>query len=249
MMFRAKHRQSIRLLCLDNYPVYQQLQLEEALLRADPHQWCLINIGTPPAIVMGISGKPEELIDIPLLQQEPVPLIRRFSGGGTVFVDQHTCFVTWICNSLSTGIPCCPKEIMLWTEEIYKKIFFNIPFALKENDYVIGDKKCGGNAQYMRKERWLHHTSFLWDYEPSNMQYLLKPSRMPEYRQNRNHEDFLCRLSDHLPHKNAWLLSFISLIKGMCDVEEVHFSEGYSLINRPHRKMTDLINLNLKNIY
>ena len=46
-----------RLLRLTRIPILQQLQLEEALLRADSSNWCIINDGTPaPAIVMGISG-------------------------------------------------------------------------------------------------------------------------------------------------------------------------------------------------
>ena len=45
------------LLRLRGYPILQQLRLEEALLRADKANWCIINDGTPsPAIVMGISG-------------------------------------------------------------------------------------------------------------------------------------------------------------------------------------------------
>ncbi|NGX54212.1 MAG: hypothetical protein K1000chlam4_00937, partial [Chlamydiae bacterium] len=46
------------LLHLSGLPIFEQLQLEEALLRADEGNWCLINSGVPPAIVMGISAKP-----------------------------------------------------------------------------------------------------------------------------------------------------------------------------------------------
>ncbi len=35
---------------------------EEALMRADERNWCVINNGSPKAIVMGISGKPDQLI-------------------------------------------------------------------------------------------------------------------------------------------------------------------------------------------
>ena len=41
-------------------PILQQLRLEEALLRTDDRNWCLINDGgpndLPPSVVMGISG-------------------------------------------------------------------------------------------------------------------------------------------------------------------------------------------------
>lgn len=67
-------------------------------------------------------------------------------------------------------------------------------FRLREHDYVIGDKKIGGNAQTITKDRWVHHTSFLWDFTNENMAYLQLPKKRPEYRQNRDHNDFLRKL-------------------------------------------------------
>lgn len=49
-------------------------------------------------------------------------------------------------------------------------------------DYAIGDRKFGGNAQSITKNRWIHHTSFLWDYEVKNMSYLKLPAKVPKYR-------------------------------------------------------------------
>jgi hypothetical protein len=47
----------LKLLRLSRFPIYHQLVLEEALLRATTDNWCLINDGAfAPAIVMGISG-------------------------------------------------------------------------------------------------------------------------------------------------------------------------------------------------
>ena len=50
------------------------------------------------------------------------------------------------------------------------------------SDYVFGTHKFGGNAQSITKNRWIHHTSFLWDYDVRNMAYLKLPKRAPEYR-------------------------------------------------------------------
>jgi lipoate-protein ligase A len=76
---------------------------------------------------------------------------------------------------------------------------------LRENDFVIGDKKCGGNALYIKKDRWLIHTSFLWDYAPHHMELLKHPPKTPPYRAGRSHDEFLCKLSDILPSKEAWI--------------------------------------------
>lgn len=41
----------------------------------------------------------------------------------------------------------------------------------------------------------MHHTSFLWDYEEENMEkYLTLPEKRPDYRQSRQHNEFLTKL-------------------------------------------------------
>ncbi|KAL2621241.1 hypothetical protein R1flu_001446 [Riccia fluitans] len=78
---------------------YCLLTLEELLLRTSADNWCLLNDGTsPPSIVMGISGKPEKLLEVEKVVKDGVPVIKRFSGGGTVIVDEGTLFVTLICS-------------------------------------------------------------------------------------------------------------------------------------------------------
>jgi len=188
---------------LQQFPIFEQLKIEEALLRADARNWCIINEGSPVTIVMGISGKKEELVDLGKAQQDDIPIIKRFSGGGTVIVDENTLFVTFICDKKLHPFPAFPEPIMRWTEGIYKEVFVHEDFRLRENDFVIGKKKMGGNAQYIKKERWLHHTSFLWDYSDEKMDYLLHPKKTPAYREGRSHSDFLCRLSDHFSDKSG----------------------------------------------
>ena len=100
----------LNLVCLDSVPIYEQLQLEEALLRVGRGNWCLINTGSPPAVVMGISAVAHEVVDCTKVQG--IPLIRRFSGGGTVIVDPNTVFFTLIFDGAD-----CPNthtDVMKW---------------------------------------------------------------------------------------------------------------------------------------
>lgn len=194
----------LHFLSLKEMPILEQLQLEERLLHLDNRNWCLVNQGSTPAIVMGISGKPELLIDQKKLKERPLPVIKRFSGGGTVVVDQDTLFVTFIFQKGGLPFPAYPEPILRWTETVYKEVFPFPAFALRENDYILGERKCGGNAQYIKKERWLHHTSFLWNYEKTRMEYLLHPPKTPQYRAGRTHEEFLCTLSPHFADKSAF---------------------------------------------
>ncbi|CAN0908910.1 Inactive lipoate--protein ligase 2 [Linum grandiflorum] len=184
-------------------PILEQLQLEEKLLRTSADNWCIVNDGTnSPSIVMGVSGKPAELLNskLVLAPDGNVPVIRRFTGGGTVIVDGGTIFVTLICNK--DAIPKVqpyPRSIMQWSGILYDQVFQGIgDFHLRENDYVFGDRKFGGNAQSITKSRWVHHTSFLWDYEDWNMEYLKLPSRAPGYRLARDHTEFVCRMREYM---------------------------------------------------
>lgn len=193
----------IHLIHLKNVPIFEQLILEEALLREECKNFCILNEGSSPAIVMGISGKPEELIYTPKALEIGCPVIKRFSGGGTVFIDHNTLFLSFICNKEELAFPAYPERILKWSETILLEALELPGFCLKENDFVIENRKCGGNAQYITKDRFLQHTSFLWDYCPDNMKSLLHPKKTPAYREQREHGSFLCTLKEHFPTKET----------------------------------------------
>jgi lipoate---protein ligase len=229
---------TFRLLHLKKWPILDQLRLEEALLRLSPDNYCILNEGSIPSIVMGISGKPEELIDLEKLASSQVPVIKRFSGGGTVVVDEETLFISFLCQKSLHPFAPYPEPIMRWTEELYKEALSLQEFHLRENDYAIGNRKVGGNAQYLRKEKWLHHSTFLWDYKPQLMDLLLHPKKTPEYRQERDHTAFLTKLSSHLPSKEHFIDRFKSTLKKRYPVEEIEVEQISPLLKTPHRKST-----------
>ena len=228
----------IHLIRLKNTPIFEQLQLEEALLRSDHRSFCIINQGSPRAIVMGISGEPEALLNIENVQKNNIPVIKRFSGGGTVIVDENTLFITFIMSKEDIDIAPFPEPILRWSADLYAGAW-NIPrFCLRENDYCIGEKKCGGNAQYIKKDRWLHHTSFLWDFSEENMGHLLLPAKRPKYRLNRSHSDFLTRLKEHTA-------SMDQLVEKLGNVKQLYMTEFdlSSWKSEPHRQATHLVHL------
>lgn len=229
---------TLHLLHLKNYPILDQLRLEEALLRLDKRNWCLVNQGSPRAIVLGISGKAPELVALEEAHRDNIPLIKRFSGGGTVIVDESTLFVTFICEKELHTFPLFPEPIHKWAESLYKNVFNHPQFAWRENDYVLGDKKCGGNAQYIKKDRWLHHTSFLWGYNPENMSYLLHPKKTPAYRAGRKHTDFLCTLKEAFSHPDHFTQALKQELMRCYLIKEISLEEVAPLLNQDHRRAT-----------
>jgi lipoate-protein ligase A len=196
--------------------------MEEALLRGSNLNFCILNRGSPRAIVMGISGHPEDHLNLAKVHRDRIPIIRRFSGGGTVIVDEETLFFTFLFNKEDVlHVHAFPEPILRWSGELYAKSFQIPGFHLVENDYVIGQKKCGGNAQYIKKDRWLHHTSFLWDYQEKNMDYLLLPAKRPRYRENRTHSEFLCKLKTFAPSKEHLIEKLYNELQDRFELVEV----------------------------
>ncbi len=227
-----------------NLPIFTQLQLEEALLRTSYINICLVNEGSSQAIVMGISGKLEELINAKKMKEKPIPIIKRFSGGGTVVVDEDTLFVSFLFQKEIHSFHPFPKAIMEWSASLYKEVFSNQKFQLRENDYVFGEKKFGGNAQYIKKDRWLHHTSFLWDYKEESMEYLLYPKKTPHYRQERSHDDFLCKLCKYEESKENVIKKLRTTLSQNYSLQEITLGEVLEMTKVDHRKNTVFVSLN-----
>lgn len=220
--------------------VFEQLKIEEAILRSSDINLCLINQGSPRAIIMGISNKPEELLDVAKVKRDRIPVIQRFSGGGTVIVDENTLFVTFIFAKNALPVHPFPESILRWSADLYAESWQIPHFHLIENDYSIGQKKCGGNAQYIQKERLLHHTTFLWDYAPENMDYLLLPTKRPQYRNHRTHDAFLCRLNQHAKSPEQLTQKLLSTLTQRFVIEQTEVSQ---LRWGPHRQSLRWIDL------
>uniref|UniRef100_A0A7S1Z0V4 BPL/LPL catalytic domain-containing protein n=1 Tax=Trieres chinensis TaxID=1514140 RepID=A0A7S1Z0V4_TRICV len=145
----------------------ERLCLEEALLRHDPLNRCWGVVGNHDpthhtrlelrgpsqgdryvmpvvhnascAIVMGIGGKPEKLLDVDAVREDGVQVIRRFSGGGTVVVDHSSLWTTFVGRTKDLpDVEPYPRPIMKWSaDEIFGPAFRQ----MKEDMMVQGTKK------------------------------------------------------------------------------------------------------------
>ena len=221
----------IHLLRLKNIPIFEQLELEEALLRADERNFLILNEGTTPACVLGISSQIDRMLHLEEAKKANLPLIRRFSGGGTVIVDQNTCFSTFILQGHYN-----PSTLHAFASSFFTEVFKGLPFSLHQNDYRLGEKKMGGNAQYFTKSRGLHHTSFLFEWDKERMALLKMPPKMPEYRQERAHEDFLIPLSRHFSSPAQVLDRMEEVCKEIFDPVLVTLGDVESVLQKDYRR-------------
>ncbi|EJK73012.1 hypothetical protein THAOC_05392 [Thalassiosira oceanica] len=62
----------------------------------DPFGHDMHEVNRSCAIILGIGGKPEKLIDVKSAKEDGVLVLKRFSGGGTVVVDHSSLWTTLI---------------------------------------------------------------------------------------------------------------------------------------------------------
>ena len=247
------------LLRLRNVPRLRALRLEEALFRADGRSWvimCEWDSGGDAAakaaaheaaqcVVLGISGKPAEMVDAERAAAVEMPLIRRFSGGGTVVADADTLFVTFIAaGGAVPGTAPYPEPILQWSEGVYADALRSCGvdgFRVNANDYCIGKHKFGGNAQSISGKRWLHHTSLLWDYDPARMAVLQMPARRPAYRADRPHGEFLRGLAEAVGSRSELMEAILGAASQRFELCPVSLPEVEEVLSRPHRKVTKLV--------
>jgi len=235
----------------------EMLTLEEALLRADARNWCLLARGapSPPTIVLGMSGKLEALVHVGAARAAGALALRRFTGGGTVVADGGTAFASFVCaRGAAAGAPLFPRDIMAWSGALYAPVFAALlppaapPFSLVEHDYCLGDRKFGGNAQAVSRDRWVHHTSFLWRVEPAHLALLKLPEKRPAYRRSRAHGEFLTTLGEHAragagaADFEAALLSRLAAVEGL-RVVEASLEEAMEALPRNERRSNEVVEL------
>jgi lipoate-protein ligase A len=169
--------QEIRLLCTGFHEACYNMGLDESLLETVAaagiptlrfYGW------NPAAVSLGYFQKLQEVIDSEACLQHGVDIVRRISGGGTVFHQNELTYSVILPLSL-TGDS---------IEGVFEKICGAVMKGLRilgaeprfkpVNDIYAGDKKISGNAQIRRQNCVLQHGTVLLDTDPELMFTLLR---------------------------------------------------------------------------
>ncbi len=149
------------------------------------------------AVVIGYSQKPEIEVDLERCTQDGVPIIRRRGGGGAVVLMPGILCLTFAFISQASVSP----------YYFFKKINGFISSVLEEqfsienlsqggiSDLAIGDKKVLGCSIFKSRQLFLYQGSLLVHPDLEQItRYLLHPSKEPDYRGAREHQDFVTSL-------------------------------------------------------
>jgi lipoate-protein ligase A len=141
-------------------PCYN-LALEEYVLKRLPADDYIILWQNEPTVVIGKHQNAIEEINSTYIKEHGINVVRRITGGGAVYHDQgnlNFSFITRVKNRELLDF----KSFTLPVVNALGKMGIEAELSGR-NDITIEGKKISGNAQYMYKDRILHHGTLLFD--------------------------------------------------------------------------------------
>ncbi|MEI8112913.1 MAG: lipoate--protein ligase [Bacteroidia bacterium] len=114
-----------------------------------------------PSVVVGKHQNALAEINHEYVQNNKIPVVRRLSGGGTVFHDPGNVNFTFIRNVEKIS-EVNFKIFTVPVVEALKKLGVEA-YTTGRNDLLIDGKKISGNAEHVHKNRVLHHGTLLFN--------------------------------------------------------------------------------------
>jgi len=154
-----------------------------------------------PFVVVGYGNHVDVEVNRSACDKDDVPILRRCSGGGAV-VQGPGCLNYSLLLNIDrhpelTNITAANCHIMKRNAAALSKVLDPGVAVEGYTDLTLDGKKFSGNAQRRKRTHLLFHGTFLLaEFDLGLMsRYLKHPSREPEYRDARTHDDFVAQLS------------------------------------------------------
>ncbi|HNW56414.1 MAG TPA: lipoate--protein ligase [Bacteroidales bacterium] len=149
------------MLCLvpESDDPFFNLAIEEILLKDSDEEFIILGINNQ-SVIIGKNQSAHREVDTGFLYKNGIPVIRRISGGGTVFHDNGNLNFTFI-RRCEEG-----KQIdFLKHTQPVMRFLSSLGVEAKfegKNDLKVGGLKVSGNAEYVHHNRVLHHGTLLF---------------------------------------------------------------------------------------
>ena len=144
---------------------------EEYLLKETDREYAFFYINSP-SIIIGKHQNAWAEINLPWTRKHNIPVVRRISGGGTVWHDKGNLNFSFILNG-EEGKLVNFREYALPVLEYLRELGVAAVFG-ERNEMLIGGMKISGNAECVHRNRVLHHGTLLFSSELSRLDKALQ---------------------------------------------------------------------------
>ena len=152
------------------------LALEEHCYRTlDPRRDYVLFYINQPSIIIGNHQNPFQEINFDFAKQKQIRLVRRISGGGTVYHDPGNLNFSFI-----TGFN---EEMLDYFKRLLQPILgsldrLGVPAKLdKKNNILVEGRKISGNSQHTNMRRMLSHGTLLFEADLDVLHKVLAPKQ------------------------------------------------------------------------
>lgn len=157
---------------------YYNLSIEELLYKKYTHVDVIVILWiNSPSVIIGKYQNPWSEVNLCFTEDKGIPIIRRISGGGTVYHDLNNLNFTVIKNQIDNE-PLDLKEFTTPIHTLLHKLGVHSTRS-ERGDILIDGKKICGTAQAFKKKRMLYHGCLLFDSVLDDLRQALKPSIIP----------------------------------------------------------------------
>lgn len=149
------------------------LAIEEHILRnLDFQEGGVLLYTNQPSIIMGRNQNPFEEVNLRFAEAQHLPVIRRLSGGGTVYHDLGNLNFSFITRQRKEDFHNF-RKFTAPVRAVLQDMGLDAQLS-GHNDIVVAGIKVSGNAQYIAGGRMLTHGTLLLDSDLSNLSLALK---------------------------------------------------------------------------
>ena len=155
------------------------------------------------AVVLGRGCRAEDEVDLTACRRDGVPVLRRPSGGGTVLIGPGSMMYTLVLScqlrpelrsidmAHRTVLDRHAGALRPWLPTVRAAGTSDLAFDTP-GDALALVRKFSGNSMRVRRDWILYHGTLLYDFPLDELsRYLRSPPREPDYRQHREHTDFV----------------------------------------------------------